>query len=69
MLKDVICKLDYSNFEEIAIVLFGLAFFMIIFGTFWLKRETVDRYSSIPLSDNVVDPRRQMPDNFDRKEV
>ncbi len=57
MLKDVVSKLDYSNFEELAIVLFGLSFCFIVFGTLWLKREATDRFSQIPLADQVVDPR------------
>jgi cytochrome c oxidase cbb3-type subunit IV len=56
MLKDVVSKLDYSNFEEIALVLFGLCFLTIIWGASRLKREATDRFSSIPIEDCVVDP-------------
>jgi len=56
MLKDVICKLDYSNFEEIALVIFGLSFLAIVWGATRLKREATDRFSSIPIEDSVVDP-------------
>ncbi len=56
MLKDVICKLDYSNFEEIALVIFGLCFLAIVWGATRLKREATDRFSSIPIEDSVVDP-------------
>ena len=56
MLKDVVSKLDYSTFDEIALVIFTLAFITIIYGAFRLRRESTDRFSSIPLSDLVQDP-------------
>ena len=39
MLKDVICKLDYSTFEEIALVIFGLCFFAICWQAWRLTSE------------------------------
>jgi len=56
MLKDVVSKLDYSNFEEIALVIFGLSFLAIVCGALRLHRKATDRFSSIPLEDAVVDP-------------
>ncbi len=67
MLKEVISKLDYSNFEELAIVLFGLSFFLIVFGALWLTREATDRFSQIPLADRVIDPRKPMTKPNTRK--
>jgi hypothetical protein len=56
MLKEVVSRLDYSLFQELAMVLFGLSFLLIGLGTWWLGRETSIRYSSIPLNDDLVDP-------------
>ncbi len=56
MLKDVVSKLDYSNFDEIALVLFASAFLVIIWGAFRLSKDATDRFSAIPLSDVVQDP-------------
>ncbi len=56
MLKDVVSKLDYSNFDELALVLFAGAFLIIIWGAFRLSKEATDRFSAIPLSDFVQDP-------------
>lgn len=56
MLKDVVSKLDYSNFEEIALVIFGLCFLAIVWGASRLNRDATARYSSIPIEDSVVDP-------------
>ncbi len=56
MLKDVISKLDYSDFEEIALVIFGLCFLAIVIGVSLLKRNATDRFSRIPIEDSVVDP-------------
>ena len=56
MLKDVVSKLDYSNFDEIALLLFASAFLMIVWGAFRLSKAATDRFSAIPLSDAVQDP-------------
>lgn len=56
MLKDVVSKLDYSNFEEIALVIFGLSFLAIVWGALRLKPEATKRFGSIPIEDAVVDP-------------
>jgi cbb3-type cytochrome oxidase subunit 3 len=56
MLKDIVSKLDYSDFDEIALVIFGLSFLAIVWGALRLKRESTARYSSIPIEDGVVDP-------------
>ena len=53
MLKDVICKLDYSTFEEIALVIFGLCFFAICCQACRLTSEASSRFGSIPIDDLV----------------
>ena len=53
MLKDVICKLDYSTFEEIALVIFGLCFFAICWQTWRLTSDASSRFGSIPIDDLV----------------
>ena len=48
MLKDIVSKLDYSNFEEIALVIFGACFLMIVWGASRLKKDAalkVQQYS------------------------
>ena len=61
MLKDVVSWLDYSVFDEIALVLFAICFLAIVIRALMLKRETTDRLGSIPLTDDVVDPRPNQP--------
>lgn len=56
MLKDVVSKLDYSFFDEVALVIFAICFGAICLWAITLRRSTVDRFSAIPLSDEVVDP-------------
>lgn len=63
MLKDVVSKLDYSVFDEIALVIFAICFFAISLWAMTLKRSTVDRFSAIPLRDEVVDPKNHQPSN------
>ncbi|AMV31817.1 hypothetical protein VN12_06830 [Pirellula sp. SH-Sr6A] len=58
MLKDVISQLDYSHFDEIAVVMFAISFLAIIWGALRLRPEAVERFSSIPIHDHVVDPRK-----------
>ncbi|MCY3007718.1 MAG: hypothetical protein NTV29_17315 [Planctomycetota bacterium] len=57
MLKEVVSKLDYSVLEQIALVIFALCFGAICLWALTLRRSTVDRFSAIPLSDEVVDPK------------
>jgi hypothetical protein len=45
MLKDVVSKLDYSVFDEIALVIFALCFGAICLWALTLRRSTVDRFS------------------------
>jgi hypothetical protein len=59
MLKDVVSKLDYSFFDEVALVIFAICFGAICLWAITLRRSTVDRFSAIPLSDEVVDPKPQ----------
>ena len=56
MLKDVVSKLDYSVYDQVALVIFSICFVAISFWALTLKRSTVDRFSAIPLRDEVVDP-------------
>lgn len=57
MLKDVVSKLDYSVYDQVALVIFAICFVAISFWALTLKRSTVDRFSTIPLRDEVVDPK------------
>jgi cytochrome c oxidase cbb3-type subunit 4 len=59
MLKDVVSWLDYSVFDEVALVMFAACFAAIVVWTASLRKESTHRYSSIPLSDEVVDPIHQ----------
>jgi hypothetical protein len=55
VLKNVICKLDYSNFEEIALAIFGLSFLAICWGAFRLKNDAAERFGSIPTNELVAE--------------
>ncbi|QDV65356.1 hypothetical protein Mal65_45270 [Crateriforma conspicua] len=57
MLKDVIRSVDYSDCAEIALAMFVVAFAMMVFAVLRLSRKSADRFASIPLSDQVKDPR------------
>ncbi len=57
MLKDVMSWLDYSVFDEVALVILGVCFVGIVIGALMMRRETAKRFSSIPLTDDVVEPR------------
>lgn len=57
MIKDVISKLDYSIFGQVGIVLFGLSFLAILWGTSRLKADAAERFSRIPIDDEPVDPK------------
>jgi hypothetical protein len=59
MLKDLLTSLDYSDFAELALAIFVGCFLAIVFGTLRLSREASDRFASIPLSDEVKDPRSE----------
>jgi len=56
MLKDIISKLDYSDFEEIALAIFAVCLLAIVWGATRLKKDAASRFSSIPIEDTVVDP-------------
>ncbi len=57
MLKDVVSWLNYAWFDEVALVIFATCFVAIVVWSLTLRKETVDRFGSIPLTDEVVDPR------------
>jgi cbb3-type cytochrome oxidase subunit 3 len=57
MLKDVLRYIDYSDTATWALILFVLAFGLMIYATLRLSRKATDRFASIPLSDQVQDPR------------
>ena len=59
MLKDVIRAIDYSDCAEAALALFCVAFALMLFATLRLSRNATDRFASIPLSDQVEDPRHE----------
>ncbi|MGB7344197.1 MAG: hypothetical protein WBD20_08280 [Pirellulaceae bacterium] len=57
MIKDLVSSLDYSDFAELALALFFSAFALIVFGALRLSKQAADRFASIPISDEVEDPR------------
>jgi hypothetical protein len=57
MLKDVIRAIDYSDCAEAALLLFVLAFGLMLLSTLRLSRSATNKFASIPLSDKVEDPR------------
>jgi len=57
MLKDVVSWLDYSVFDEIALVIFAASFIAVVIWALTLRRESTERFGAIPLTDDVVDPR------------
>lgn len=57
MLNDVIRAIDYSDCAEAALLLFVFAFGLMLMATFRLSPAASERFASIPLSDNVEDPR------------
>ena len=57
MLKDLIRAIDYSDCAEIALVLFVIAFALVLMTTLRLSRSASEKFASIPLSDKVEDPR------------
>lgn len=59
MFKDVVRALDYSDCAESALVLFVVAFSIIVYGALRLSRQSAKRFASIPLSDKVQDPRHE----------
>jgi uncharacterized membrane protein len=67
MLKEVICKLDYSNYQEVAMVLFGLSFLAVCWGAFRLNREAAARFSSIPVDELEVAPRASASNHQDEQ--
>ena len=60
MFKDLVRALDYSDCAEAALILFVIAFGIMLYGTLRLSRQATDRFASIPLSDQEVkDPREE----------
>ncbi|MEM9585793.1 MAG: hypothetical protein AAGA03_00815 [Planctomycetota bacterium] len=59
MLKDLLRAIDYSACAEVALVLFCVAFALMTYAVLRLKPSTSERYASIPLSDEVKDPRHE----------
>jgi hypothetical protein len=56
MLKDVISKLDYAFFDEVAVVLFASCFIAILWSALRLTKDSAMRFSQIPIDERVVDP-------------
>jgi hypothetical protein len=59
MIRDLVSYLDYSACAEVALTLFVGTFLLIFFGAFRLSSKTTEKYASIPLSDQVEDPRSE----------
>ncbi len=57
MIKDLVSALDYSECAKAALILFVLAFGIMLYGTLRLSNKASQRFASIPLSDDVEDPR------------
>ncbi len=57
MIKDLVSALDYSDCAEAALILFVLSFGIMLFGALRLSKNASERFASIPLSDEVEDPR------------
>ena len=57
MLNDVIRAIDYSDCAEAALLLFVIAFGLMLMATLRLSPAASERFASIPLSDKVEDPR------------
>lgn len=56
MIKDLVTALNYSDCAAAALVLFVIAFGIVLFGSLRLSRQATDTFASIPLSDEVKDP-------------
>jgi cytochrome c oxidase cbb3-type subunit IV len=57
MIKDLVSALDYSDCAEAALILFVLSFGIMLYGCLRLSSQASERFASIPLSDEVEDPR------------
>lgn len=57
MIKDLVSALDYSDCAEAALILFVLSFGIMLYGALRLSKGASERFASIPLSDEVKDPR------------
>jgi cytochrome c oxidase cbb3-type subunit IV len=57
MIKDLVSALDYSDCAEAALLLFVASFGVMLYGSLRLSKQASDRFASIPLSDEVEDPR------------
>ncbi|MFK8111626.1 MAG: hypothetical protein AB8B91_05475 [Rubripirellula sp.] len=49
--------LDYSLCAEVALAMFVGSFAVMLYGTLRLSSKATERFASIPLSDDVEDPR------------
>lgn len=58
MFKDIVRALDYSDCAEAALLLFVAAFAVIFYGALRLNRKSTDNFASIPLHEEVRDPRQ-----------
>lgn len=59
MFKDLVRALDYSACAEAALVLFFLAFAIVLFGVLRLNKKATSTFAAIPLTDEVQDPRHE----------
>ncbi len=57
MIKDLVSAIDYSECAVAALILFVLSFGIMLYGCLRLSPKASERFASIPLSDEVEDPR------------
>jgi hypothetical protein len=57
MLKEVVSWGNYALLDEIALVILAACFAAIVLWALLLRRETTDKFGSIPLTDEVVEPK------------
>ena len=57
MFKDIVRALDYSDCAEVALVLFLASFAVILLSVFGLRHQSAHKFASIPLKDEIQDPR------------
>ncbi len=55
MIRDAVASLDMTTIAEVALVLFVVAFLLIVFLAKTTDGETMKQYASIPLNDGQED--------------
>jgi hypothetical protein len=54
MLKDVFSQLDYSSFQEVAMLIFGLSFIAVCCGALWLRNDVASSFGQIPVEEDIA---------------